>query len=211
MGKSLSGVGAWLVVGCIAAIGLALAGGSKPKAVDSSRAAPHVAPHVEAPAQPTKPLFSESLRELAPASRLSLARDFASYGLKTPAERREAYALALTLVQHFPPTDPSAREAAAFEREVVARQNLPAADKRPVTESQLLAFATKLLPDGRNATGASVNGPTHADAAPQGHAARPTYPPTYVAASPGGEVRVRGYYRSDGTYVRPHTRRAPKR
>ena len=26
-----------------------------------------------------------------------------------------------------------------------------------------------------------------------------------------GRVHVRGYYRKDGTYVRPHTRRAPRR
>jgi len=27
----------------------------------------------------------------------------------------------------------------------------------------------------------------------------------------GGEVKVKGYYRKDGTYIRPHTRSAPKR
>lgn len=27
----------------------------------------------------------------------------------------------------------------------------------------------------------------------------------------GGPVYVKGYYRKDGTYVRPHTRRAPRR
>lgn len=31
------------------------------------------------------------------------------------------------------------------------------------------------------------------------------------ASSGGGTVRVRGYYRKDGTYVRPHTRSAPRR
>lgn len=36
---------------------------------------------------------------------------------------------------------------------------------------------------------------------------RSTSTPTYS----GGEVRVRGYYRKDGTYVRPHTRSAPTR
>lgn len=29
--------------------------------------------------------------------------------------------------------------------------------------------------------------------------------------STGGSVHVRGYYRKNGTYVRPHTRRAPRR
>lgn len=29
--------------------------------------------------------------------------------------------------------------------------------------------------------------------------------------STGGTVQVKGYYRKDGTYVRPHTRRAPSR
>jgi hypothetical protein len=37
----------------------------------------------------------------------------------------------------------------------------------------------------------------------------PSYtPPSY---SGGGTVHVRGYYRKDGTYVRPHTRSAPRR
>ena len=31
------------------------------------------------------------------------------------------------------------------------------------------------------------------------------------SSTPGKEVKVRGYYRKDGTYVRPHTRSAPKR
>lgn len=40
-----------------------------------------------------------------------------------------------------------------------------------------------------------------------------TYTYTYPAASSssGGSVYVKGYYRKDGTYVRPHTRSAPKR
>ena len=33
----------------------------------------------------------------------------------------------------------------------------------------------------------------------------------YRTNSAGDEVKVRGYYRKDGTYVRPHTRSAPKR
>jgi endonuclease YncB( thermonuclease family) len=36
----------------------------------------------------------------------------------------------------------------------------------------------------------------------------PSYTPSY---SGGGAVQVRGYYRKDGTYVRPHTRRSPRR
>lgn len=39
--------------------------------------------------------------------------------------------------------------------------------------------------------------------------------PVFQEASPpaavGGPVQVRGYYRRDGTYVRPHTRRRPRR
>ncbi|MBC7933521.1 MAG: thermonuclease family protein [Rubrivivax sp.] len=34
---------------------------------------------------------------------------------------------------------------------------------------------------------------------------------TSAPASTGGTVNVRGYYRKDGTYVRPHTRRAPRK
>jgi hypothetical protein len=37
----------------------------------------------------------------------------------------------------------------------------------------------------------------------------PTYTPP--SSSPGTDVRVRGYYRKDGTYVKPHTRSSPGR
>lgn len=30
-------------------------------------------------------------------------------------------------------------------------------------------------------------------------------------SSPGGTISVKGYYRKDGTYVKPHTRKAPRR
>lgn len=36
-------------------------------------------------------------------------------------------------------------------------------------------------------------------------------PPSSDSYSGGGTVHVRGYYRKDGTYVRPHTRRSPRR
>jgi hypothetical protein len=36
-------------------------------------------------------------------------------------------------------------------------------------------------------------------------------PSTSAHTSTGGTVQVRGYYRKDGTYVRPHTRSAPRR
>lgn len=51
-------------------------------------------------------------------------------------------------------------------------------------------------------------------------ARRPSYRPTSVipgnsssnsSSSSGGQVNVKGYYRKDGTYVRPHTRSAPSR
>jgi hypothetical protein len=32
----------------------------------------------------------------------------------------------------------------------------------------------------------------------------------YSTGSSGGSVNVKGYYRKDGTYVKPHTRKAPK-
>ena len=46
---------------------------------------------------------------------------------------------------------------------------------------------------------------------------RPTYSSSYRSSSSsrssssGGSVQVKGYYRKDGTYVRPHTRRRPSR
>lgn len=36
-------------------------------------------------------------------------------------------------------------------------------------------------------------------------------PSSVVVPARGGPVRVRGYHRRDGTYVRPHTRRRPRR
>lgn len=43
---------------------------------------------------------------------------------------------------------------------------------------------------------------------PEPVASVPVYTPP---SSSGGTVHVKGYYRKDGTYVRPHTRRAPRR
>lgn len=43
---------------------------------------------------------------------------------------------------------------------------------------------------------------------------QPSYRSTYTPSSStnsGGSVSVKGYYRKDGTYVKPHTRSAPKR
>lgn len=37
-----------------------------------------------------------------------------------------------------------------------------------------------------------------------------SYTPT-PSTSNGGSVSIKGYYRKDGTYVKPHTRRAPSR
>lgn len=39
----------------------------------------------------------------------------------------------------------------------------------------------------------------------------PNYVAPYSGNNTGGSVRVRGYYRKDGTYVRPHTRSKPSR
>lgn len=38
-----------------------------------------------------------------------------------------------------------------------------------------------------------------------------SYTPSLPSGGSGGTVHVDGYYRKDGTYVRPHTRRPPKR
>ncbi len=39
-----------------------------------------------------------------------------------------------------------------------------------------------------------------------GAGAQPYVAPSYAPPSDSGRVQVRGYYRKDGTYVRPHTR-----
>jgi hypothetical protein len=253
--KGTGAVGAWLVVGCVVAIGFALFGGPKAETV---KVEPAPAPVQAALPPPPKQAFAESLLEMAPATRLVLARDFASYGLKVSADRREAYAMALALLQRFPATDAQAPEAAGLEREVVARQNLPAADKRPVTDSELLAFASRVMaatkpspapvaPDQARRSGdrgpraeATVDAQAirNGDKAPPSvvgmmrdagwaqatadkvptspspvYVPAPAYasPPAHTPTNAGGDVHVRGYYRSDGTYVRPHTRSRPSR
>ena len=50
------------------------------------------------------------------------------------------------------------------------------------------------------------------ESAESSYTPRPYSAPTYSPpTNSGGTVQVRGYYRKDGTYVRPHTRRAPRR
>lgn len=43
----------------------------------------------------------------------------------------------------------------------------------------------------------------------KGGCGRSAYSSSARSSSPGGSVHVKGYYRKDGTYVRPHTRSAP--
>lgn len=43
------------------------------------------------------------------------------------------------------------------------------------------------------------------------YSSRSSYKSPSPSTSSGGTVNVKGYYRKDGTYVRPHTRSAPKR
>lgn len=45
----------------------------------------------------------------------------------------------------------------------------------------------------------------------QSSASGSSWSPVLPPLNTGGDVQVRGYYRSDGTYVRPHTRSRPKR
>jgi hypothetical protein len=54
----------------------------------------------------------------------------------------------------------------------------------------------------------STNSPNVKPSQPASNSSRSSAAPTY---SPARTVNVRGYYRKDGTYVRPHTRSAPRR
>lgn len=61
--------------------------------------------------------------------------------------------------------------------------------------------------DGARVQAADSEDPSGQGDDPAGEAPRPSA----RARSSGGPVRVRGYTRKDGTYVAPHTRRAPRR
>lgn len=65
----------------------------------------------------------------------------------------------------------------------------------------ILFAAAILLPSLANA-GGTCSGV-------KGGCGRSAYSSSARSSSPGGTVHVSGYYRKDGTYVRPHTRRAP--
>lgn len=143
-GKSSSHVGLWLVVACAAALWFAVKG-NRPDAV-AVDTRPTVAPTAEpAPKQPAVPTFAESIPRIPPASRLGLAQSLASFGLQRPAERREAYATAAALLTSFPVSDTAAPQARALLTEVVARQQLPAADRRPVSDAEMFAYVQRLL------------------------------------------------------------------
>lgn len=65
----------------------------------------------------------------------------------------------------------------------------------------LILCATVLLPSAADA-GGTCSGV-------KGGCGRSAYSGSARSSSPGGSVHVNGYYRKDGTYVRPHDRRAP--
>ena len=65
----------------------------------------------------------------------------------------------------------------------------------PQTESVEPAAVSSTPPAATSTSSSTWTAPARAQSAP----------------SSSGRVHVKGYYRKDGTYVRPHTRRYPKR
>lgn len=79
-----------------------------------------------------------------------------------------------------------------------------------VAEGPTGATAAADSPKKQVETEAPPSNATYPEASP---AAAPERAPTSSYSSPytGDRVQVRGYYRKDGTYVRPHTRSRPRR
>jgi hypothetical protein len=77
-----------------------------------------------------------------------------------------------------------------------------------------LGYASTLIPDAldeRKYTFTGVQQSEETRTAPDPHTPTTSSSTNTSKSSPGSEVQVKGYYRKDGTYVKPHTRGAPKR
>jgi hypothetical protein len=146
--------------------------------------------------------FADALRDLDPSMRYEAAEAIAAYGQSDGVEEREAYAVALRLLDSFPIDHRYSGDAKRLQGELVLRQQLPTADPRPVSDREQAAFFAKVL------RAADSQAPR------ENAAAAPSYAPpeyNYVPPNLGGPVHVRGHYRSNGSYVQPHTRSAPRR
>lgn len=231
MSAKKQGSSGWLVV-LVGALALWL-GLRSGNGASQARSAVERSPVQVAP-QPAvhEPTLEEVFAALDPERRFAQARDFAALGLRSPQERPEAYTVALKLLDGFPSEHTSAKQAKALRTEVLARQALPAADKRAPTEAQLRAFLVRLgtargvsAPSQGVVASKSAPASAAAAAAPRADAApKPPSASSVVGSTPGcaengscyGDisattgrpktVEVHGYYRKNGTYVRGHYR-----
>jgi hypothetical protein len=150
------------------------------------------------------------------------ARGFASVGAAL------GLTLSLILVWSTAPPLPAAA-AQPKSRPVVQAEKPPSEEVKPsVTAKQALLANPQPLVSAPKAQVSLVASPPSrvvpttsprplpsSPAAERSDSETPSSPPTYGGASEsssgsgGGTVDVRGYYRKNGTYVSPHTRRSP--
>jgi hypothetical protein len=157
--------------------------------------------------------LADTFRDFDPGFRFELAQVIADYAsqARAPAEgRRRAHAVVLSLLDSFPAEHPFARDAALLRSNVMLWQQLPTADNRPVTDREQAEFLAWILRD-QDSTGPEAQRPRSAAIPTQTPPSGYSPPPVYVPSNPSGEVHVDGYYRANGTYVKPYNRSAPRR
>jgi hypothetical protein len=173
-------------------------------------------PEPEPPVQaPERRNLADSFRHLDPGFRFEMAEAVASYGSSATAEeRRLAYAAALTLIDAFPTDHHFAPAAALLGSRLRREQQSLDSDGFPVSEAEQAEFLARVLRDADSAPPEAQRPPSSTvsvprDTPPAGNSPPPVY--NYVPSNPGGEVRVRGYTKANGTYVAPYNRSAPRR
>lgn len=108
-----------------------------------------------------------------------------------------------------------ARAAATFDTEHQSAATVKAASQAPIARHAATASWDVEKPEATPATGVAAldeRVPTRTSSSSSAGSSRPTRDtPPSSGSSSGKTVRVRGYYRKDGTYVAPHSRRPPRR
>jgi hypothetical protein len=157
---------------------------------------------------------------------------FEAFGIRGFASLGAALGLALSLVLVWSTAPPlPAAPTPPKSRPVVQAEKLPSEEVKPsvgakqvlLTSPQPLVSAPKAQASLLASPPASVVPTTtprpllSTPAAERSDSETLSSPPTYSGASEssagsgGGTANVRGYYRKNGTYVQPHTRRSPRR
>lgn len=140
------------------------------------------------------PLASSQALALAPTDSFVVVGQMGSYREIRTADGRTGFVHSTSAIQPRTHTPSVARTRVATP-EAAERERVSCATVRD-PQAALAAGNTQLDADGDGI--ACEHG--------HGSAASPAYSP----GSGGGPVQVRGYYRRDGTYVRPHTCSRPR-